>query len=275
MNELQRQAYMEAMGVDCYMPRLHLPGAAVSEQCALPELAVATTVSSPVTDTASAAPATTVAPTASSGASESTRAIQALFEQPSRAEVLAQSRSAGSSASIDEAVGFIQSAAAKKQAVPRFHLSILRSSNIMLIDDAIPGHINPDNYRQLLQNVLFALGMGKQPLMLDAFAWPMINNSQIDQSQSAAIQTLEAFLGKQVEQDSIAYLILMGNTATQYLNLEPVADTGLGKHARLPLQFVHIHSAGLMLDQPSLKPQAWQQLQPLYRALQAGSRANT
>lgn len=273
MNELQRQAYMEAMGVDCYMPRLQLPGAAVSQQCVLPDLALPMTIVADDAKDVSAVPAATVqARAASSGASESSRAIQALFEQPSKAESLAQGRSASS---IDEAVDFIKSAAAKKQTVPSFSLSILRGSHIMLIDNAIPGHIDPNSYMQLLQNMLFALGLGKQQLSLDAFSWPMSHNSQVDQSKSAAIQTLEAFLSKRVEQDNITYLILMGETAGQYLDIEFAPDAGLGKHARLPVQFVQTHSAGLMLDQPLLKPQVWEQLQPLYHVLQTRSHVNT
>ena len=36
MNELQRYAYLDAMGVDYYYPKLLLPGAKVSELCELP-----------------------------------------------------------------------------------------------------------------------------------------------------------------------------------------------------------------------------------------------
>lgn len=38
MNELQRQMYLSALGVDTYMPRWHLPFAAVSSECVLPNL---------------------------------------------------------------------------------------------------------------------------------------------------------------------------------------------------------------------------------------------
>lgn len=262
MNELQRQAYMEAMGVDCYMPRLQLPGAAVSQLCVLPEVPVSIVAEKTAQSEVSDAPAdSTQLRAASSGAS---RAIQAMFDQPPNAEAPAQGSNASS---IEEAADFIKSAATKKQTVPSFNLSILRGANIMLIDNAIPGHIDPNSYMQLLQNLLFALGMGKQQLSLDAFSWPMSHNSQIDQSKSAAIQTLEAFLNKRVEQDDIAYLVLMGETAIQYLDVELAAIEGLGKHARLPVQCVQIHSAGLMLDQPLLKAEAWEQLQPLYRVM--------
>ena len=39
LNELQRQAYLDAMGVDVYFPRLQLVGAKPSSQCEMPVLA--------------------------------------------------------------------------------------------------------------------------------------------------------------------------------------------------------------------------------------------
>jgi len=53
MNELQRLEYMEAMGVDCYVPRLVLPGAKPSEQCELPAIAV---IEEPAANTAANQP---------------------------------------------------------------------------------------------------------------------------------------------------------------------------------------------------------------------------
>ena len=38
MNELQRQHYLSALGVDTYMPRWHLPFAPISVACELPAL---------------------------------------------------------------------------------------------------------------------------------------------------------------------------------------------------------------------------------------------
>ncbi len=250
MNELQRQAYMEAMGVDCYVPRLHLPAAMPSVLCEIPELAEV-----PVANTEPS-----VAPIAK-GKNGSAAAMQALLgeDEPNKAQAQ-QSVEA-----VTEQL--VQTTSATS--IPHFALSIVRGSNILIVDDGLPGHINPAEYLQLLHNIVFALGAGKQQLAIDSFVWPMVKNSQIDQSETAARQTLDAFLSKQVEQYKAHYIIVMGETAATYITSEALATATLHTHPQWQLPLICTNSASPMLDDPSLKRAVWNDLQPLLSVIKS------
>ncbi|ARN72805.1 hypothetical protein [Oceanicoccus sagamiensis] len=249
MNELQRQAYMEAMGVDCYIPRLHLPAAMPSVLCDMPELAEVPVANAEVTEVA-------VAPLPK-GKNGSAAAMQALLgdDEPKK------SQPQQSVKAVTEEL--VQTASATP--VPQFTLSIVRGSNILIIDDGLPGHINPNDYLQLLHNIVFALGAGKQQLAIDGFVWPMpgVKNSQFDQSETAARQTLDAFLAKQVDQLKAQYIIVMGEVAKAYITGEEVAKGALHTHPQWQLPLICTNSASPMLNDGSLKRAVWNDLQPL------------
>ena len=253
MNELQRQAYMDAMGVDCYIPRLNLPGAPDSVLCEMPALVVA-----PENNTA--VPSETVTPVAK-GKNGSAAAMQALMEdaepQPSRSQ---QSVKA-----VTEELVSTTSA----NPIPQFSLSIVRASNILIVDNGLPGHINPTDYLQLLHNILFAVGAGKQQLAIDSFIWPMVNNAQVDQSETAARQTLEAFLSRQVEQLQAKAVMVMGDTAINFISSEPLATGTLHTHPQWQVPVICTGSASPLLDDPSLKRAVWNDLQPLLQLLKS------
>lgn len=249
MNELQRQAYMQAMGVDCYIPRLHLPAALPSVLCEIPVLAEVP-VASTVTNEAEAPVAS-----APKGKNGSAAAMQALLgeDEPTKAE------GRQSVQAVTEEL--VQTTSAK--AIPEFALSIVRGGNILIVDDGLPGHINPSEYLQLLHNLLFALGAGKQQLTIDSFVWPMVKNTQIDQSETAARQTLNAFLSKQVDQLKAQYIIVMGEAAANYATRETLTTGMLHTHPQWQLPLICTNSASPMLGDPSLKRAVWNDLQPL------------
>ena len=248
MNELQRQAYMKAMGVDCYIPRLHLPAALPSVLCEMPVLSEVT-----ATNTVSHQSGASEAPALK--AKNGSAAAQALLgeDQPARAE------SRPSVKAVTEE--WVATTSAK--AIPQFVLSIVRGSNILIVDDGLPGDVNPSEYLQLLHNLLFALGAGKQQLAIDNFIWPMVKNSQIDQSEVAARQTLDAFLSKQVAQLKAQYIIVMGEVAAHYITGETLTTGQLHTHPQWQLPLICTNSASPMLADPSLKGAVWRDLQPL------------
>ncbi len=257
MNELQRQAYMEAMGVDCYIPRLQLPAAPVSKLCAMPVVALQA-VSEPAIATKIVTEP--VATGTQSRASGSAAAMQALFNEGDapvvkKAAVIQADNNRGVKPSTHQ------------EPVPQFALSIVRGNNILLLDEGLPATVDPSEYLQLIQNMLFALGAGKQNLSIDAFIWPMIRNSQVDQSETAARQTLQAFLAKQIDQLGASYMLLMGDIVSQYLvdDALPVGD--LIQHPQLPVMVIRSLSAHRMLTEPQLKRDVWQDLQALYESL--------
>jgi uracil-DNA glycosylase len=151
--------------------------------------------------------------------------------------------------------------------VPQFSLSIIRGSNILIMDDALPGHVNPQEYLQLLQNMLFALGDGRSQLVIDRFVWPISKRTQVDQSETAARQTLESFLAKQVDLLNTRYVLAMGATAVRYISAEKLDRGVFSKHPTLDAQLIHTSSAIAMLTNPSAKRDVWRDLQPLHRVL--------
>jgi hypothetical protein len=252
MNELQRQAYMDAMGIDSYMPRLLLAGAKPSTLCEMPISALNSTA----VDARTQAPQSTLAQPLAGR--RGAAAIQALFDEPP--QMVARN--------MTEAVQELVSATVSQQSVPQFSLSIIRAENILLIDEGMQGDAHPAHYRQLLQNILFAVGAGKPNVVVDDFVWPMARNRQIDQSETAARQTLEAFVVKQVEQLGIRYILLMGNMPALYLGQQTASMGEFIQHSRFaPAQLLCTHSIYPLLATPSLKRDVWQHLQPLYQRL--------
>lgn len=286
MSELQRQAYLKAMGVDCYIPRLSLPGAPVSQLYALPDVAYVdneTEVSPNITASPAAifggedraAPGVAVA-----SASNTTSASAATSGRGAAMDLLRGELGAEPAKNAPQPVAELLSAATKAvqqagagpESTPHFALSIIRGGNVLLIDEGLTGQTDPTQYLQLLQNMLQALGAKPQALSIDAFVWPMIKHSAIDQTEQAARQTLEAFLAKQIEQLSTRYIVLMGATASRYVVDDTPAQGEFIAHQfsaypQLSAQLICTQSAALMLTDPQLKRQLWSDLQPLHRVL--------
>jgi uracil-DNA glycosylase len=138
---------------------------------------------------------------------------------------------------------------------------------LLLVDDCDPRQLNSQDYQRLLHNIVFALGLGKQSIEVQPFQWPMVTGGQADQGVDAARQTLQAYLARQLEEGAIKYLLLMGEAASQYaINQLPV-DNALTAHQEHPVQLLSTLSASRMLTDPQLKRQLWQQLQPLWQAV--------
>ena len=274
MNELQRQAYLEAMGVDCYSPRLQLPGALPSPLCAMPAGAA---------QSAGAVAANALVATPWQAGQGRAAAMQALLGdkllgdkllddklldgKPPANQPANTGKELVNAGTVDTAAELIAAGSASRQSVPRFSLSITRANRLLLIDDGLPGHINPAEYLQLLENIVFAVGAGKQQLSIDAFVWPMSRSSQFDQSETAARQMLEAFIAKQINHLNTRYILVMGDTAAQYLSQQPLPLGELVPHPHLAVQLLRTRSACPLLSDAALKPEVWRDLQPLYRLL--------
>jgi hypothetical protein len=274
INEVHRQAYLQAMGVASYMPRLQLPGALASRLCELP-----VRVELPPEEAAvSAAPVIEAGAAAQSpvqqrhgASSSSVAALQALLDDKKPAATTRRAVTSkpvaieGNAAQANTAIG--------DQLVPQFSLTVIRGQNLLIIDEGLAGHINPNEYLQLLQNMLFAVGAGKQSLSIGGFSWPMAKNSPLDQTELAARQTLQSFLGKLSEQIQARYWLLMGDTSARYVAEPDLAKGSLVAHPSLSLQMLCTESAGQMLAEPMLKAQVWQQLQVLSQLLRQAPEA--
>jgi hypothetical protein len=275
MDELQRQAYLSALGVDGYNPRLVLPGAGISTLCELRlpsvPMALAVTASSQVVAvdataiaTVSSAAVPTMAEVAGSlRGGKNNPAMNALLDELRRDD--SESPRAKTSAAV-AAVPALSADPTATEPRPRFSLSIIRGAEVFIIDRGLDESVDQQAYLALLHNILLAIGAAPAKLSIDQFHWPMIKNNQVDQGETAAKQALQSFVGKQIEQLGLAYIVLMGDDAQRYLTDQAPA----GEFIADPLiggQCIVTASAAQSLHNSELKQQIWQDLTPLNRVL--------
>ena len=242
MNELQRQVYLEVMGVDSYFPRLQLPGAEPSKQCVLPVIQKQSTAISATTQSK-----------VIGGSS-----LLDSFEQNETPDYKPEQAALRSPISTDDHQVL-------ENMIPRFTLTAISGgSDILIVDQGLDKHngsINPAEYLQLLQNMLFAIGIQKTALSQESFIWPVIEGNQIDQTEEAAKQVLEVFIAKLLNQQQIKYLLVMGADAKHYLSLNDFENGALTFHPNWPVQVLTTDSALDMLVDPLMKKPVWQDLQ--------------
>jgi hypothetical protein len=267
MNELQRQHYLSALGVDTYMPRWHLPFAPISVICELPvveteppalhhpevkaESVIAPSYSQPLFKSASA----DVSPVNNliGDMLDAKKVVRSVAVPVSSADILAQ---------LDT----------KLVTIEPFSLSIWRPlDGVMIIDSrntklALPTEL-------LLNNVLRSV-FSNQALkpQEEVLRWPMIENSFAKRSSSDARTELQTWLSVQHEIRPIRYLWLMGSNAATYLLPEPVEYTMsiFNKIALLDstVNSLVLPSLNELLQEPSAKKQLFSALRDYHSAQQ-------
>ncbi|WP_339674190.1 hypothetical protein [Dasania marina] len=244
MNELHRQAYLDAMGVDSYFPRATLAGALASPICLLPEV----TSTHPESAVVAGANVPLSRPVTGTAAKDVMASIGLLDTSKLKA------------ARPQLAVQTVEPVITGKQAVPHFSLMVLASAHFVLIAENIAGQQAQD-YQQMLANITLALGDRQQPVFLP-FSWPMINSAAVDQSAAVARMALAAFLKEHVANRTA---VIFG-PAAQYLQLE---DT-IGQLTNVPslgCPALITACAAKAYAQPECKRELWQHLAPLRLAL--------
>ena len=301
MNEIQRQQYLDAMGIDTYMPRWILPAAASPFSCqpVLPEsesqassqlqsnslpvaaaesaLAESQNTSAAATPAASAsmasAPATAVE-------NPSTPDRSSAPQPPSAAQdvlssVAAEPKPSASNKPVS-ADSILQSLSNEKRPDPRFALSLWRVSDELMVIDSRHSELALPT-EPLLLNILSALGFPRQPLpKVEVLRWPMFENSYEPQVQAVARETLQAILEAMLEKQPCKYLLLMGAEACHYLLGDDQLGEGfdakvsiassLGRSfslEALSAAAIVVPSLSDILQQPELKRRTWQAIQPL------------
>lgn len=190
MLEPWRSHYLHALGVEVYLPRFPLPGAASSLEPAWDDVVV---VEQPVEvdELMSAAPAGRVQPDA----------------EPVRV-------ASGRNTSAPTAT----TSAAATPAL-RIKLAVAASDNgILIIDDAT---INARNDSQrLLTNLLFSLRGKPTHLKVEVFDWPLPNlrNRAIELNADAARETLSGLLRRKILDGDVRTILLLGDNAQRWID---------------------------------------------------------
>ena len=253
MNELQRQAYLSAFGIENYMPRWQLVAAPAARQVYIPEAAVVNALVPAEVPAVKNNPVN-VESLASSALASLTEAkpVRALESAPT--------------APINAASILQQLDVKPLEKLKPFALSVWRPAPGMLLIDsrdtslALPTEL-------LLSNILRALfKLDTNGQLEEVLRWPAVENRFVSRTSDAARSELQTWLAVEHELRPITQLWLMGENAIKYLaqvetdfaaNLWqqiPVAVGGL--NARM------LPSLNQLLQQPELKSRLWACLKP-------------
>ncbi|MBU3071083.1 hypothetical protein KOI40_14760 [Aestuariicella sp. G3-2] len=292
MNEIQRQQYLDALGIDSYMPRWILPVAPAPVSCE-PVLPVndapsleATPVSVPSVDEHTGSPAVTASNTREATATGETAApATAGTVVSSLAEIVDKVKAPASPASpVTDSSGSLGSAgkATPEQQTtavevdPHFSLSLWRVSEDLVIVDSRHAELALPT-EPLLANILFALGLPRQPLArAEVLRWPMYDHRLAPKGEAAARETVLAMLEGKLEAQPARYLLLMGAEACHFvLPADLLPENGDAEVSYKAMQgraltiealqatAIVVPSLCDMLQQPELKAVTWRSIQPL------------
>lgn len=273
MNEVRRMQYMEAMGIEMFVPRVVLPNAAESSQCTFPaELEPlsppsegvgirhqllgesAQVVQQPAKAHLTEEPKQSSEPTTMPPSINWEDKVEDLKSQPTPAIVVSDDKTAldGTVAVEFEQVSFV--------------LHIWQLDDVMVIDSHRPGEALPTE--TLLTNILISTGL--LPVRLptaEVLAWPLVNSRPQDQAWSAARQMVNAFIEGRLSQKSTKRILLFGEEAFKALaeedqNYETLCFK-LIELNDLSVQCIVLPSLATILYEPVLKRNVWQSLQVL------------
>lgn len=233
--ETRRLAYLQAMGVDSYFPRIALAGAPPSVLCEQPP------VSEPVAE--SPAPARETLPDSAPQTGGSPQALRDLLPP------VAAARPAGKRTHPAPVVPDVDNV--------RFTLRFFQLPGSTLLVDASPEAAPEARLQRLAGNLLLAIarleGAGADEsaatMQQHVFRWPMVGNSQVAQSEEAAREAVTAAVQGNCERHGFTRVLLMGELAVRYASA-PVAGVRL-----LPCE-----SLAHYLATPTVKAQLWRDL---------------
>lgn len=251
--EINRLAYLDAMGVDSYVSRRDLPAAAPSRRlCIVPR-------------EAPTSPAAAVLQQSLQGQSQAgdAGAEQQRSAPPAKTaarppapvsprELLGEELARPTPEPVAPVAGKPEQRSESAD-VPVFSLAATYVGGWYWLDDIPPGRALGPEYLQLLSAICQALKLDSAPPVQEQFNWPQGTGGQLDRGIAAAQAGLAGFLSGRIERFSPAKIILLGSLEHAWFD-----------SAQLPAQPAQISvSAWRMLREPQLKRQAWAELKPL------------
>lgn len=254
MNERQRMHYLDAMGIDAFVPRFVLPAAKASEQCVLPAV---------------------------SGEEESRIIVEQSFQSPVEGPVVPVHKGKGGerrllddivqatrapapdkAERLDEPTAQSLPVSEQQQAPVRFSLALWHLRNVQVIDSRRHGDALPTD--ALLSNILQAVGCLDLNLpKAEMLHWPMVERQQ-NGGWSAAQEMVQGFLDGRLLARPVAYLFLFGNDAARAV-LGADCDFEQVCYRKVPVpafdaEAVVMPSLADILYQPECKRDVWHAL---------------
>mgnify|MGYP006905507823 CR=1 FL=1 len=269
--EVRRQAMLQVMGLEVWLPRQQLPHAAPSVDWLLEWQPPVTSepAPQPVAVPARQEPAR-AAPAAAAEPSASVR--DNLQQVRDSLQPVGRSSGAPVEATVSETV--VEAAVEPAQPVaeiPRFSLQLLRSGPCLLLADLPLGEAfqSSDPDFQLLLDILRAARL-PQPRMLrqgEPIRWPLLTTGQLAGAQDAeaARACVRDLLELECSQQPVSFVWLLGPRAMQFANAGHAADANLFSLGafREQIRFWNLPSLEQLMRERPLKPQLWYHLQQL------------
>lgn len=246
IEESRRRAYLSAMQVDCWLPRLSLPFAAPSRPDCLAEVVAAPSLTPPRPASAAPEPALPGEVLARLPLRRPAPVARAPLETPdSPPEVPVEP--------------------VARPVTPRFTLQLYRAGVCLLLVELPTGEPfqRRDPSYLLLKDLLRAAGLPDSPQLLgEPLRWPLLNSRDFDQGPQAARAVIEDLLYAQRERgEQWACLWLLGLPALRYAAgadsqdyLRELDLAQLGRAWALP-------GLELLIDEPQRKAALWQAMQ--------------
>jgi hypothetical protein len=252
MNELQRQHYLSALGIDTYMPRWQLPFAPISVACKLPasvreQVAEVSEVKTNILHVPSNL-STTKTKEKGDSPVQANNVLNDIFESKKAAAPKSQPASAAHiMAQLDS----------KPVNIDAFSLSVWRPVDELMIVDSRNSKLALPT--ELLINNLLQSFFSKQslPMREEVLRWPMIENSFTKRTANDAREELQTWLSVQQEIRPIKYLWLMGSNASTYFLPEQTSFSSLifkpSKLVASTINALVLPSLNEILQRPILK----------------------
>lgn len=221
-NELRRSAYLAALGIDAYVSRTQLPGAAVTRRLAPVPAPQGSESVLPQPPPALAA------------------AVTAVRQDPANGDAASRRKVRGGSP------------AAVRAAADRFSLVAIVSGGLIWLEE-LQGIPLATEQVQLVAAMAAAVssgGAGPAPEVTQ-FNWPIHSNDQLDQGPTAARAALQGFVSRKLEQYQCRGVVLLGAPAADRYPAQELAE----------LDSCQLPTTLAMLQEPALKKSAWAALQ--------------
>jgi hypothetical protein len=253
MDELRRMAYLEALGVDCYVSRGQLPGAAPTRRLAV------------ISGSAGAAGAASMISGSLLAGSvprvPSSTVPASINDLQSSLDTIASGDKSANPPTPGPTPTPMREGQPVEVSLPRFSLAAIVVGNWLWLEELGGMPLATEQVR-LMQSMARALclAQGQEAAVVTTatrpdvaqFDWPIHTNRQLDLGEEAARAGVAGFLGRRLEQCGCQGLVVLG---------EPGRLWVLEKELNLPV--VNTSSTVEMLATPALKQAVWQDLQPL------------
>ena len=256
IEELRRRAYLSAMQVVTWLPRVELPFAAPSR----PELLQAEPEPAQV-EPVTVEPAASAAPVVQApAAAEAAAVARAKIEVPRPG---AQSRQAPAASAAETAEPVDVASPAKVSAPPpRFALQLLRAGACAVLVELPTGEPlqGRDPAYLLLKDLLRAAGLPDSPQLIgEPVRWPLLARGNIDQGPQAALEYVQSFVGARLEeQEPCSCLWLVGLPAIRFAGeADAEAYNRELQIDGLPTAWA-VPGLELLMDEPERKAPLWQ-----------------